>query len=68
MLSGSILHTDIGVEEVEYAIRKLKRDHAGGHDNISPEHLKFSGPVFQNWLCHNYVKSNLSTWADPSVL
>ena len=36
----NVLDTTIGVEEVEFTIRKLTKGHAGGHDNISPEHLK----------------------------
>ena len=50
----NILESEIDVEEVEFAIRRLKRNRAGGADNISPEHLKFSGPVFRIWLCHIY--------------
>ena len=45
------LDTKIEVEEVEYAICHL--NHAGS-DMISPEHLKFSDPVFRNWLCQIY--------------
>ena len=47
-----VLDTAIEVEEVEFAINRLKRNRAGGPDKLSPEHLKFSGPVFRNWLCH----------------
>ena len=39
---------------MEIAIHHLKQNRAGGHDIISPEHLKFSGPVFRNWLCQIY--------------
>ena len=39
---------------MEFAIHHLKRNRAGGPDMISPEHLKFSGPVFRNWLCQIY--------------
>ena len=38
----NILESEIDVEEVKFAIRRLKRNRAGGADNISPEHLKFS--------------------------
>ena len=40
--------------EVEYAIRRLKRNRAGGPDLISPEHLKFSGPDLRIWLFQIY--------------
>ena len=49
-----ILDTDIEGEEVEVAIRHLKRNRAGGPDVLSPEHLKYSGPIFRNWLCQIY--------------
>ena len=49
-----ILDTDIEGEEVEVSIRHLKRNHAGGPDALSPEHLKYSGPIFRNWLCQIY--------------
>ena len=42
------LDTRIGVEEVEFAIRKLKNGCAGKHDNITPEHVKFCGPILKN--------------------
>ena len=48
----NILDSEIDEEEVEFAIRRLRRNRAGGADNVSPEHLKFSGPVFRKWLCH----------------
>ena len=50
----NILESEIGVEEVEFAIRRLKKNRAGGADNVSPEHLKFSGPVFRICLCYIY--------------
>ena len=50
----NVLDTTIGVEEVEFAIIKLKKGRTGGHDNISPEHLKFCGPILKNWLCQVY--------------
>ena len=49
-----VLDTTIGVEEVEFAIRKLTEGRASGHDNISPEHFKFCGSFLKNWLCHIY--------------
>ena len=50
----NILDSEIDEDEVDFAIRHLKRNRAGGADNVSPEHLKFSGPVFRKWLCHIY--------------
>ena len=50
----NILYSEIDDEEVEFAINRLKRNRAGGADNVSPEHLKFSGTVFRKWLCHIY--------------
>ena len=47
----NIITDDFSVEEIEYAIRRLKRNRAGGPDNVSPEHIKYSGPIFKNWLC-----------------
>ena len=32
-------------------VESLKSKRAGGPDNLSPEHLKFAGPAFVNWLC-----------------
>ena len=48
----NILYSEIDEEEVDFAIRRLKKNRAGGADNISPEHLKFSGAVFRKWLCY----------------
>ena len=50
----NILDSEIDVEEVDFAIQHLKRNRAGGIDNVSPEHLKFSGPIFRKRLCHVY--------------
>ena len=49
-----IFWIDIKGEEVEVAICHLERNHAGGPDALSPEHLKYSGPIFRNWLCQIY--------------
>ena len=35
---NNILDCELSVEEIEYAINHLKRGHAGGADNVSPEH------------------------------
>ena len=44
----------IEVEEVECTFYHLIQNQAGRPDMISPEHLKFSGSVFTNWLCQIY--------------
>ena len=44
----NVLDCELTADEIEYAIRQLKRGRAGGADNVSPEHLKFSGPIFRN--------------------
>ena len=49
-----VLDTEFNVEEILHAIQCLKQRRAGGPDGISPEHLKFSGPIFQTWLCQIY--------------
>lgn len=41
------------MEEVESALRRLKKDKSGGIDGLQPEHLKFGGPVFMMWLKKN---------------
>ena len=48
-----ILDTDIE-GEVEVAIHHLKRNCTGGPNALSPEHLKYSGLIFRNWLCQIY--------------
>ena len=50
----NILDPEIDVEGVEFAICCLKRNRAGGADNVSPEHLKFGGKVCRKWLCQIY--------------
>ena len=49
--SDEVLDTQFEVKEVEHALKRLKSKRAGGPDNLSPEHLKFAGPAFVNWLC-----------------
>ena len=48
------LDMEFNVEEIQHAIKRLKQGRASGPDGVSPEHLRFSGPVFQNWLCQIY--------------
>ncbi len=45
----SVLDCPIVPEEVAQAISHLS---AGGADLLSPNHLKHSGPLFREWLCH----------------
>ena len=51
---NNVLGTEFDVEEIQHAIQRLRWGRAGGPDGVSPEHLKHSGPVFQNWLCQIY--------------
>ena len=39
---------------MEHALKCLKLERSGGPDNLSPEHLRFCGPVCTNWLCKAY--------------
>ena len=52
--SDNVLDTEFIIEEILHAIHRLKFGRAGGPDGVSPEHLRFSGSVFQNWLCQIY--------------
>ena len=45
-----ILDTEINIEEIEAAIIKLKHGKSCGPDDILPEHIMYSGPVFKLWL------------------
>ena len=49
-----VLDTEFNVEEIQYSIQHLKHGRAGGPDGVSPEHLRFSSVIFQNWLCQIY--------------
>ena len=55
------LECDIFVEEVEYALRHLKCNRSRGLDNVSPEHVKFSGPQLIQVLALSNLQPNLST-------
>ncbi len=48
----SVLDCPIVPEEVAQAISHLKSKSAGGADLLSPNHLKHSGLLFREWLCH----------------
>ena len=43
-------------EEVEAAIKHLKRSSSGGPDSITPHHLLHTGSIFKDWLCHIFNK------------
>lgn len=55
------LECDISVEKVEYALRHLKHNCSRGLDNVSPEHVKFSGPQLIQVLALSNLQPNLST-------
>ena len=46
-----VLYQLFVVEEIESALRHLKKDSSGGHDQLTPQHLSHSGPLFKNWIC-----------------
>lgn len=46
-----ILASLFEVEEIEAAILHLKKNSSGSHDQLSPRHLSYSGPLFKNWIC-----------------
>ena len=60
------LDSSFEVEEVESAIRHLKKNSSGGHDHLSPSHLLYSGPLFKNWICQVF-NSILSLEDIPST-
>ena len=66
--SDEVLDTLFVVEEVKHALKRLKSKRAGGPDNLSPEHLKFAGPVFVNWLHVPSHKQHLRARADTTML
>ena len=51
MVHDSVLDCPITPEEVFQAINHLKAKSTGGADQLSPNHLKHSGPLFKEWLC-----------------
>ena len=63
----NVLDTTIGVEEVEFTIRKLIKGRVGGHDNISPEHLDQVLWFNPQKLALPSIQQNLSTRTDPQV-
>ena len=49
--NDNILDTPFIVEEIDAAIRHLKKNSSGWHDQLSPHHLLYSGPLVTNWIC-----------------
>ena len=49
--NDNILDTPFIVEEIDAAIRHLKKNSSGGHDQLSPHNLLYSGPLVTNWIC-----------------
>ena len=47
----NVFDSPIAVEEIEAAIHHLKKDSSGGHDQVTPYHLLYSGPLVKNWIC-----------------
>ena len=54
-----ILNIPFTVEEIEYALMKLKTKKSAGADGLFAEHLKHGGPVLTLWLKHilNFIIS-----------
>ena len=45
-----ILDTMISIEEVEGALKTMKRGRSGGGDGLDPEHIYYGGEVLKVWL------------------
>ena len=54
--SELILDLPFLTEEVEAAVKHLKRNSSGGPDSITPHHVLHTGSIFKNWLCHIFNK------------
>ena len=52
--NDNVLDVPFDVEEVGHAVNRLKLRRSGGPDNLSPEHIRYCGPVCLNWLCKVY--------------
>ena len=50
--SELILDLPFLTEEVEAAVKHLKRNSSGGPDSITPHHVLHTGSIFKDWLCH----------------
>ena len=48
--SDDILDIPFTIEEIEFALKKLKKGKSGGIDGLQPEHLKYGGPCLSVWL------------------
>ena len=51
-----ILDSPFLLDEVEAAIKHLKRGSSGGPDSLSPHHLLYAGTLFKEWLCEIFNK------------
>ena len=40
--------------EIKSALRHLKKDSSGGHDQLTPQHSPHSCPLFKNWICKTF--------------
>jgi len=42
-------------QESDFVLETALHHHSsGGHDQLSPSHLSYSGPLFKNWICKNF--------------
>ena len=54
--SELILDLPFLTEEVEAAVKHLKRNSSGDPDSITPHHLLHTGSIFKDWLCYIFNK------------
>ena len=62
-----LLDTPFTVEELEQALRKVKKRKASGPDGLFAEHLKFGGQVLLTWLL-KILDSIIELEAIPDIL
>ena len=48
--SNQVLDDEIVMEEIESAIKRIKRSKRAGRDNICTEHLLYGGELFKVWV------------------
>lgn len=57
LLPDPKLSTNFSLEELTFALKKIKKGKAAGVDGIFPEFLRYAGPVTRNWILSlfNYI-------------
>ena len=46
-----IIETPFTIEEIDAVVSKLHNGKAVGHDDVTPEHMKFGGSSLRTWFC-----------------